>query len=255
MQSKTNERNQWLANLKVQDTVWWSDPDHGKASGYYRVIGIADDERLTDASEDLIILANEAGSVAEVLAIEIHPTQPEGLFPVVDGASGAVDVYGYATNVEDAIAVGNEFFADEVVDAYLAEDVQLCDGSTVPKAWVALTAALEQPVTVKVVIEATYHPSGLNIDAMVSDLTARIGAAVGGGLLTGDSSVIVDRWDVKAKIVPDQITEDELTTFMANRIDEQDLLPEDIPRRLARYGLMEPETFINEMRERMHQAG
>ena len=45
------------------------------------------------------------------------------------------------------------------------------------------------------------------------------------------------------------------TSFMANRIDEEDLLPEDIPRRLARYGLMEPETFINEMRERMHQAG
>ena len=38
---------------------------------------------------------------------------------------------------------------------------------------------------------------------------------------------------------------------MLQRIENGDLTLEDLPVRLARYGLMEPNTFVDEMRERM----
>lgn len=45
--------------------------------------------------------------------------------------------------------------------------------------------------------------------------------------------------------------EDTLTAFMSQRIENGDLAPDDIPRRLARYGMMDPAEFIGEMEERM----
>jgi hypothetical protein len=41
---------------------------------------------------------------------------------------------------------------------------------------------------------------------------------------------------------------------MLQRIETGDLALEDIPVRLARYGLMEPNAFVDEMRERMELA-
>jgi hypothetical protein len=47
------------------------------------------------------------------------------------------------------------------------------------------------------------------------------------------------------------LTEEELADFMLQRIESGDLALEDIPARLARYGLMAPEDFVAEMLERM----
>jgi hypothetical protein len=47
------------------------------------------------------------------------------------------------------------------------------------------------------------------------------------------------------------LSEDDLAKFMLQRIENGDLALEDIPVRLARYGLMEPSAFVAEMRERM----
>ena len=47
------------------------------------------------------------------------------------------------------------------------------------------------------------------------------------------------------------MSEDELADFMLKRIENGQLELEDIPVRLARYGLMEPQQFMDEMRERM----
>ena len=38
---------------------------------------------------------------------------------------------------------------------------------------------------------------------------------------------------------------------MLQRIENGDLALEDLPVRLAQYGLMEPNAFVDEMRERM----
>jgi len=47
------------------------------------------------------------------------------------------------------------------------------------------------------------------------------------------------------------LSEEALTSFMVKRIDNGDLHVEDIPCRLARYGLMDPREFSDEMRDRM----
>ena len=48
--------------------------------------------------------------------------------------------------------------------------------------------------------------------------------------------------------------EAEIAAFMQQRIGDGNLCAEDIPLRLASYGLMAPEDFIDEMRERMGMA-
>ncbi|ABM41631.1 hypothetical protein QYG06_10095 [Xanthomonas euvesicatoria] len=45
--------------------------------------------------------------------------------------------------------------------------------------------------------------------------------------------------------------EAEIADFLRQRIEDGNLCAEDVPARLARYGLMPPETFVSEMRERM----
>lgn len=47
------------------------------------------------------------------------------------------------------------------------------------------------------------------------------------------------------------LSEDEITGFMRRRIENGELAVEDIPVRIARYGLMQPLAFAEEMRERM----
>ncbi|NEX60120.1 hypothetical protein G3574_03425 [Noviherbaspirillum sp. 17J57-3] len=48
-----------------------------------------------------------------------------------------------------------------------------------------------------------------------------------------------------------EITEGDVADYMLKRIESGDLALEDIPVRLARYGLMESRVFIAEMSERM----
>ncbi len=45
--------------------------------------------------------------------------------------------------------------------------------------------------------------------------------------------------------------EAEVADFLRQRIEDGNLNAEDIPLRLARYGLMDPKAFAAEMRERM----
>lgn len=52
----------------------------------------------------------------------------------------------------------------------------------------------------------------------------------------------------------EMLGEDEATRFLSQRIEEGDIDLEDIPLRMARYGLMDPESFSAEMAERMALA-
>ncbi len=60
-------------------------------------------------------------------------------YPVVDGDSGDVDVYGFATTEMGAKRVAGRWFVDPIHSAYIAEDVTTSDGQLLPKAWVVLT--------------------------------------------------------------------------------------------------------------------
>lgn len=55
----------------------------------------------------------------------------------------------------------------------------------------------------------------------------------------------------QAGVAEDPIDEDELAAYMLMRVESGDLDLEDIPTRLARYGLMERDAFLAEMHERM----
>lgn len=134
-----SESNDWLATLVVGDKVWWNDPHFGMESGYYRVLEAPEMLDL-DFMDQNFILMDRAGNEREVFASELSPERPDGLYPVVDGETGSVDVYGHASSREGAIAVGNEAFCEVVKDAYLAEGVLLATGNKLSRAWVAVTA-------------------------------------------------------------------------------------------------------------------
>jgi len=59
----------------------------------------------------------------------------------------------------------------------------------------------------------------------------------------------IDWGEAAALVAP--LTEAEIAIWVCDRIDNGDWGPEDIPMRLARYGLMDPQMFINEIRARM----
>ena len=68
-----------LKELHVGAEVYWTDPDDGFSSGYYKVVslptmplGFFTNEEVADFEEDAIILIkNEAGSEAEVFLHEL----------------------------------------------------------------------------------------------------------------------------------------------------------------------------------------
>lgn len=60
--------------------------------------------------------------------------------------------------------------------------------------------------------------------------------------------------EIGRKPAPAELDEDEIADFMLQRIEDGNLALEDIPVRLARYGLMNPEQFCAEMQERMESG-
>jgi hypothetical protein len=53
------------------DVVHWDDPDAGISSGAYTIIDIQSDSGTVEEWDTLIVLKNEAGSIAEVYASEL----------------------------------------------------------------------------------------------------------------------------------------------------------------------------------------
>ena len=89
---------------------------------------------------------------------------------------------------------------------------------------------------------------------MVGRLRKMCERAIGEGMLTGETDAEVEEYSMDAVIQSERPSEDELAGVMLQRIENGDLALEDIPVRLARYGLMEPNAFVDEMRERMEMA-
>lgn len=109
-----------------------------------------------------------------------------------------------------------------------------------------------QPVKLRVYIDVTYLPNGVPTFALVNGLEAMVHRAIGNGGLTGDTpEAEVETHEYKVVEVPEPLSEEELSAFMLERIENGSLDLKDLPVRLARYGLMEPHAFVAEMRERM----
>lgn len=109
-------------------------------------------------------------------------------------------------------------------------------------------------VTMRLTVDVTYSLNGENATEINSLLRRQCERAIGNGLLTGESDAEVESHSVEVTIAPEALSEDELASFMLQRIENSDIQLEDIPNRLARYGLMDPMKFVDEMRERMLNA-
>ena len=241
--------NDWLESLGPEDQVWWNDPDCGISSGYYVVSEILTEGEIT--SDTIAILKNEAGTEVEVYVSEMSPTKPEGLFPVVDGSN--LLICGHASSEEDAVEVAESCLNGEYFQAERKTGVTLENGETLPEAW--LVAMLPPEIKrVRLVLDVDYILNGETAPEMASRLLSMCRRAFGEGLLSGETNAEVEDYSISATVQPDPLDEEIIGEFLMTRMLNGDLLLEDIPERMARYGLMEPDKFVEEMRERMEMA-
>lgn len=128
------------------------------------------------------------------------------------------------------------------------------DAKWVPweEANISYGAPISETVKVRLTLDVTYALNGENATEMVSRLRKMCERAIGEGMLTGETDAEIDEYSMDARLAPEPLEKNELANFMRQRIDNGEWdLEEDIPVRLARYGLMEPNAFVDEMRERM----
>ncbi|CAM5285191.1 hypothetical protein [Eoetvoesiella caeni] len=122
----------------------------------------------------------------------------------------------------------------------------------------ANTQATPETVNARLTLDVTYLLNGEAAPEMLARLQHMCERAIGEGLLTGETAAEVDTWSIDVSEVPSaadrETLEAEIAAFMRQRIEDGNLGAEDIPVRLARYGLMAPEAFTDEMRERMGMA-
>ncbi|NPX93941.1 hypothetical protein DZ977_003380 [Pseudomonas aeruginosa] len=119
----------------------------------------------------------------------------------------------------------------------------------------ATTQATPETVNARLTLDVTYLLNGEAAPEMLARLQRMCERAIGEGLLTGGTAAEVDTWSIDVSEMPSAADREplvaEIAAFMQQRIEDGNLSAEDIPVRLARYGLMAPEAFADEMRERM----
>ena len=104
----------------------------------------------------------------------------------------------------------------------------------------------------RMTLDVEYTLNGEEIDSLQRRLESALLRAVGDGLLTGDGPAEVEGYATRMVKVYARPGEEELAGFFRDQLESGNLAAEDIPSRLARYGLEEPAAFVEEMRERMH---
>lgn len=105
--------------------------------------------------------------------------------------------------------------------------------------------------TVRLILDVTYQLNGESINTMEGNLNRMVDNAIAEEMLTGSTEAVINDYSLDIGVYPESINEDHLVKHMLESIESGNLALEDIPLRLARYGLMEPAAFIDEMRERM----
>lgn len=155
---------------------------------------------------------------------------------------------------ESAIAEAEEWVTDNVSNGSIEDRIAAVlwvEGCEAGVATLRNKLPSSETVTVRLTLDVTYSLNGENATEMVSRLRQMCERAIGEGMLTGESDAEVEDYSVSAVIQPEPLSEVELSDFMLQRIENGDLALEDLPVRLARYGLMEPTAFVYEMRQRM----
>lgn len=182
----------WLRSLNPGQEVWWNDPDNHRSSGIYTVEGILFD-KITD-DDDMLVIRNDAGSVAEVLAHELSPSKPDNLFEVVYGG----ETYGYAADAEAAVEVVGP---TKAAFAVLEENVQIGDAA-IPKAWVVREGTQEDDrCTLNLVLSITYKRNGVSVGDLSDRLLRVVDSAFADGMLTGDTPAEVEDHSADISII------------------------------------------------------
>ena len=122
------------------------------------------------------------------------------------------------------------------------------------KASVRSPLPVTETVRVRLTVNVTYSLNRESAAEIIEHLRGACRRAIGVGMLTGETDTEVEEYSMDAVIQQESLSEKELADFMLQRIENGDLSLEDLPVRLVRYGLMEPNAFVDEMRERMKLA-
>lgn len=129
-------------------------------------------------------------------------------------------------------------------DRVLDRDPVVADAGTVP-------APVQ--VRLRLSVDVVYDLNGERpaiAKAMLKNIAER---AYEEGMLTGETELELAQFSAVVNEVP-LLSEEEIVPFMAYRLENGEWDAEDIPVRLARYGLMDPADFAAEMRERIEMA-
>lgn len=89
-------------------------------------------------------------------------------------------------------------------------------------------------------------------------MSAQVDSAVADGLLAGPAGEhLPETWQARVSDVSAEISapsEGVIGAWLSSQIEDGHMSLEDIPQRMERYGLMPPQDFLAEMRERMSGA-
>ena len=120
------------------------------------------------------------------------------------------------------------------------------------------TQSTPENVKARLTLDVTCLLNGEAASEILARLQRMWVRAIGERLLIDETAAKVDVWSIEVTELPSATNSDaleaEIAAFMQQRIGDGNLCAEDIPLRLASYGLMAPEDFIDEMRERMGMA-
>lgn len=113
----------------------------------------------------------------------------------------------------------------------------------------------EEKATLQMTLSVDYLPNGVNVQDLKARLERALAHAVGEGLLTGETAAEVDRYSMDLKVTswsgaPDLDCE-QVADFFLDRIENGAMRLENIASEMARFGLMSPVEFLQEMGERM----
>lgn len=107
---------------------------------------------------------------------------------------------------------------------------------------------------IRLVLDVSYQPNGVPIDVLRDHLTRMFERAIGDGILTGSTRAEVEKYSMEVKTIS-PIDVEEIADFMLHCIEgSRELDLGEIPKRLAKYGLMDPTDFAIDMQERIEMA-
>lgn len=115
---------------------------------------------------------------------------------------------------------------------------------------------ISKTTRVHVVLDIDYELASESPSDMVRLLANLIPRAIGNGMLTGDTDSIVETHDVhilEATSDDLALSEDSISSWIAQRIETGDIELNDIPKIMARYALSDPVAMRQEILECMKQ--